>query len=142
MRANPPALALYPWQTRHELRYADMDANGHINNGCYGAIMESNRAQLMFGPELKVMPNATFVLARFEIDYLKEMRWPGEVIAASGVISAGGASFLLRQAIFQDGVCTAHALSTAVVMDTTSRRAVKMSDALRAGVGRWGMRER
>lgn len=96
MRAKPPALDTYPWQTRHDLRYVDADMNGHINNGLFGSLMETNRCTLFL--EMRKAQSAAAndtmltVIARFEIDYLKELNFPGPaVIAATGVERVGGA---------------------------------------------------
>jgi acyl-CoA thioester hydrolase len=146
MRAKPPALETYPWTTVHDLRYVDADMNGHINNGLFGSLMETNRS-LMFLEMRKAQTaedNARMltVIARFEIDYLKELNFPGPAVtAASGVEKIGGASFVLRQSLFSDGVCVALARSTIVMMGAESRRATPMTDALRAELGRWKVRD-
>lgn len=142
MRAKPPALETHPWRTTHDLRYADADMNGHINNGLFGSLMETNRSTLFLDMR-RAQAEAdrtrdTTVIARFEIDYLKELHFPGpEVIAASGVEKIGGASFVLRQCLYSDGACVAVARSTIVMMDVTTRRATPIADALRAELGRW-----
>lgn len=139
MRAIPPPLASYPWQTEHDLRFADMDTLGHINNGAYGSLMESSRCKMFASPGFALQDGASVVLVRFEIDYLKEMHWPGDVIAAAGIERVGGASFRLRQAIFQNGICTAAAISTGAMMDVVTRRATPIGDPLRQSLLRWAM---
>lgn len=139
MRANPSPLASYPWQTQHDLRFADMDTLGHINNGAYGSLMETNRCRLFTSPDFAKQEGAVVVLVRFEIDYLREMHWPGDVVVASGIERVGGASFRLRQAIFQDGSCRAIAIATGAMMDATTRRAAPIGDPLRASLLRWAM---
>lgn len=142
MRAKPPLLETYPWVTTHDLRYVDADMNGHVNNGLFGSLMETNRC-LMFMEMRKAQSDADnarmlTVIARFEIDYLKELNFPGpQVTAASGVEKVGGASFVLRQSLFSNGICAALARSTIVMMDAETRKATPITDALRAELGHW-----
>lgn len=139
MRTRPPALESYPWHTDHDLRFADMDTLGHINNGAYGSLMESSRCRLFTSPGFAEQPGASVVLVRFEIDYLKEMHWPGMAVVASGIERVGNASFQMRQAIFKDGICSAVALLTGAMMGNDSRRAVPIADPLRESLQRWAM---
>ena len=135
MRAPPRPLAAYRWRTEHEIRFLDIDMLGHVNNGAYGSYMESSRSALF--AELGMIGAMSVALVRIEMDYLKEMRWPGRVIATSAVEAVGNSSFRLRQAVFQGETCTAEALATLVQMDLTTRRATAISAAVRAGLEKW-----
>lgn len=144
MRAAPPPLSSYPWQSSHDLRFGDTDKIGHVNNGAFGSLMESNRSLLFSRIREESQSEAeraetTTVIARFEIDYLKELHWPGTVIAACGIERIGGASFVLRQALFSDGACAALARSTVVIMDRATRRARPVPDRMRAAFQRWSV---
>lgn len=139
MRTPPKPLSAYPWQSRHDLRFADLDPLGHINNGAYGSLMESNRAALFTSCGL--MRAVSVALVRIEMDFLKEMHWPGEAVAASGFEHVGRSSFRLRQGVFKDGVCTAQAVSTLCLLNLQTRRAEAISDALRADFARWALVE-
>ena len=54
--------------------------NGHINNGAIGAFCEAGRAEIMHAvagpPEARAVGMA---VARVEIDYLREIHYPGRV---------------------------------------------------------------
>lgn len=145
MRTRPPALESYPFQTAHDLRYADMDANSHVNNGAFGSLMETSRS-LMFTALRKAaqtpeeQTGTATVIARFEIDYLREMHWPGSVVATTGIEKVGGASFVLRQAVFVDGHCAGVARSTCLFLDSATRKAVPLTPRMRAEFERWMMR--
>lgn len=150
MRAKPPPLEAFAFRTTHELRYSDADMNGHINNGLFGSLMETNRALLfrMAADEAateEATPgtddNTMTVIARFEIDYLAELHFPGQVIAASGVEKIGGASFVVLQALFCEGRCVALGRSTIVILDRASRRATPIGDSLRAALENQAMRK-
>ncbi len=138
MRAPPKPLDAYPFVTEHDLRFADMDMLGHVNNSAYGSFMETSRTSLFSG--CTVPGHISIALVRFEIDYLKEMRWPGRALAPSGVEHVGGSSFRLRQAVFADGVARAEAVSTLCLLNLETRRAAPIDEALRAELARWMMR--
>jgi hypothetical protein len=53
------------------------------------------------------VPGVTFVMVRMEVDYMKELRWPGNLEVGTGVAEFGRTSFKAAQAIFHDGVCAA-----------------------------------
>ncbi|MCA0422875.1 MAG: acyl-CoA thioesterase [Proteobacteria bacterium] len=135
MRSPPIPLSAYPWQTEHEIRFADVDQLGHVNNGAYGSFMESSRSALM--REWGLPPAISIVIVRFEIDYLKEMNWPGHIIAPSGLEQVGRSSLRLRQAVFMDGTCRAEAIAILALFNLATRRAEPIPDDLRDGLARW-----
>ena len=125
-RGTPPTLAQFPWLTSHELRFADLDLLGHVNNGTYMTLMENSRASLLMHPDMAATGLSHFVLAHFEIDFLHELTWPGQVQAAAAITHIGRTSFRMRHAIFSGERCAAHAEAVLVVIDATSRRPVEL----------------
>ena len=130
MRAALLPADAYPWFTEHDLRFADLDPMGHANNAVFGSAMESSRTQMLL-PYARADAPVTVVLARFEIDYLHELHWPGRLRAGTAVESLGHKSMRLRQAIFTGDVCAAQAVAIVVTLDRATRRAVPLPDALR-----------
>ena len=65
------------------LRYSDEDSMGHINNVAYAAYFEAGRMGL-FNTLLAGLGDQrfNFVLANVTIDYVREMRFPGELKVA------------------------------------------------------------
>jgi acyl-CoA thioester hydrolase len=98
MREALPDLHQLPWVTEHDLRFADMDAIGHVNHGTSLSLIESSRTELLFSDEMSRAGDLQFVLARLEIDYRRELHWPGRVKSATGVERIGATSIGLRQA--------------------------------------------
>jgi len=131
MRIEPPKLEHLPWQTAHGLRFADLDPIQHVNNGAYTAIMEDNRARLFMNRTITAEQPALFSMARYEIDFVAELGWPNEVIAASGIETIGNSSIRLRQAIFAAGRCAAHAHVILVAIGSETRRPVAIGAELR-----------
>ena len=72
---------------RERVRYSDTDMQGHVNNLAYLAYAETGRSLLLStGPVAATLaasgggaPRAPFLLARVEVDFLGETRWPGAV---------------------------------------------------------------
>jgi acyl-CoA thioester hydrolase len=63
------------------------------------------------------------VLARLDINFLRELHWPGQVEIGTGVAEIGRSSFTFLQAIFHDGACAATGRATMVMIDMASRKA-------------------
>jgi acyl-CoA thioester hydrolase len=137
MKSEAYPFSSYPWQTSHDLRFADIDANGHINNGAFSAIMESSRSLMFFSDDIKDVAPYNFVLARFEIDFFSSLSFPGTVRAGVGVLRVGKTSLLLKQALFNPARCVAEAYSTIVATDPATGRPRELGDALRMQFRRW-----
>ena len=105
------------------IRFGDMDRQGHVNNAVYPTYFESGRVGVIYDPQdgLQV-EGCTTVLARLEIDFLKELRWPGTVEIGTGIAEIGRSSYIWSQAIFHEGECAARARSTMVLIDRATRR--------------------
>lgn len=131
-RPPKPALAEFPWVIPMELRFADTDKLGHVNNGAFGSLMESSRSMLLMREGLRPGADAYFVLARFEIDYFDELHWPGTIETALRIARIGTSSIVMTQALFRDGACAALAQSTIVLVDRAGRCATPVTDAMRA----------
>src|SRR5438874_1899835 len=67
-------------------------------------------------------PGTTSVLARLDINFLKELHWPGTVEIGTATAEIGRSSYTFMQAIFHDGVCAATARATMVLIDMETRR--------------------
>jgi acyl-CoA thioester hydrolase len=105
------------------IRYGDLDRQGHVNNAVYSSYLEAGRVAIIFDRDHGLQaPGATSVLARIEIDYLNELRWPGMVEIGTAVAAIGRSSYTFAQAVFHDGTCAATARATLVLIDTTTRR--------------------
>lgn len=140
MRERPPQPDQLPWHTDHDLRFSDIDRQGHISNGIFDRLMESSRVLLMDRVMAASGHRDTIVLGRVEIDFLGEMHWPGKVVAAVGVERLGSSSITLRQALFMEGTGKAACRSIVVSIDPDSRRPRPMSEELRAELAVWKLK--
>ncbi len=136
-----PVLADYPHRVHEICRYADLDPQGHVNNAVFATYFESGRVAMFREPDLGIgVPNATFVLVRQEIDFLKELRWPGNVEIGTALAELGRSSFTVMQTIFNGEVCAAAGRATLVMMDTQTRRARPLTDEAKAKLEPWKYR--
>lgn len=126
------AIADFPLRTRDKLRYGDTDRQGHINNAVFSTLLETGRVELIYDAQVPLAePGGAFVIARLEVDFRAEMHWPGEVEIGSRVAAIGRSSVRLEQALFQDGRCTASAVTVLVLMDDETRRSRPLSETTR-----------
>jgi acyl-CoA thioester hydrolase len=137
-----PVLADYPHRVTEIVRYGDLDPQGHVNQAVFATYFESGRVAMFRSPDLGIgVPGITFVLVRMEIDYIKELHWPGGIEIGTAIEKFGRSSFTAAQAVFRDGVCAAAGRATRVCIDLASRRSRPLPEELVAKLGQWTKRE-
>lgn len=119
-----PRIEDFPIRIADTIRFADMDRQGHVNNAVYPTYFETGRVPCIYDPDNGLqVEGCTTVLARIEIDFLKELRWPGSVEIGSAIAEIRRSSYIFAQAIFHEGACAARARSTMVLIDRATRKA-------------------
>jgi acyl-CoA thioester hydrolase len=137
-----PRIEDFPIRVADTIRFADMDRQGHVNNAVYPTYFETGRVGAIYDPlEGFQIEGCTTVLARIEIDFLKELRWPGTVEIGTAIAEIGRSSYVFAQAIFHEGACAARARSTMVLIDRATRNARPLPEGLVARLKKWQMRE-
>src|SRR5690349_20256263 len=92
-RKPEPQLGDFPHRVSDVIRYGDLDPQGHVNNAVFATYFESGRVAMFRNEDLGIgVDNATFVLVRQEIDFLRELRWPGEVVIGTALAGLGRTS--------------------------------------------------
>jgi YbgC/YbaW family acyl-CoA thioester hydrolase len=125
----------FPLRTFDKLRFGDTDQQGHVNNAVFATLLETGRVELLYGgPTVLSDPGCAFVIARLELDFVAEMKWPGRIDVGTRLHSIGRSSLKLEQALFQEGRLAAWSVSTVVQVDQTTRRAQALSEAALARV--------
>ena len=129
-----PKLADYPAHDYDKLRYSDMDTQGHVNNAVFTTLLETGRTSLLNHPTINAWNQSkyAYVIARLEVDYRAELRWPGLVHVGTGVKSIGKSSIVLAQALFMDDVCVVTAQSVMVQVGKISHRPEPLTEDTRA----------
>ncbi len=124
--------------TTHRLRFNDTDRLGHVNNAVFAVMLEQGRSELAVASGLPVESGGeALVIVRLELDFLREMAWPGEVVIETEVARLGTKSFQLRQRLVSGGGLCARATTVLVVMDRATRKAVPLTQGWRDALNRW-----
>lgn len=116
------------WSVEH-VRFADLDMLGHVNNVAFTVYAESGRAAFLREAGLWKAGSARHnVVARLEMDYRRELQYPGEVRLGLRVLKIGNSSFTVGQGFFSGETCAATAVATLVRFDAHTRRAVPLDE--------------
>ena len=133
-----PQLADFPHRVTDNIRFGDLDPQGHVNQAVYLTYFETGRVAMFRGPDLGIgVPGLTYVMVRMEVDYVKELHWPGSFEVGTGVAEFGRSSFKVSQAIFRDGVASAIGRATLVCMDIKTRKATPLPEAAIERLSKW-----
>jgi len=124
--------------TTHRLRFNDTDRLGHINNAVFAVMLEQGRSELAVEAALPIDSDAaSLVIVRLELDFKREMTWPGDVTIETELARLGTRSFTLQQRLVSGGELCAAATTVLVVMDRATRRALPLTEAWRTQLTRW-----
>src|SRR5262249_49288310 len=136
-----PNLADYPHRATDTIRYADLDPQGHVNNAVFATYFETGRVAMFRNPDLGIgVPDGTFVLVRAEIDFMRELRWPGTVEIGTALAEFGRTSFKVVQVIFHKEICAAAGRFTMVLFDRKENRPRPLTEEVMAKLGQWKYR--
>jgi acyl-CoA thioester hydrolase len=96
---------------------------GHVSNAVLAVCCQNARMDVLCDPErFPIPPQAQFLTARLELEFLGEMHWPGTIEVGTRVDRVGQSSVTMEQSLFQGHRHVAIARSTAVLVDTATRR--------------------
>jgi acyl-CoA thioester hydrolase len=124
-----PRLEDFPFRATDSIRLGDLDPQSHVNNAVYATYFETGRVYLIretFRSDTHSAKNIAVV--RLEIDYLRELHWPGPVDIGTRVARIGNTSLTLDHALFKNGECVATGRSIIVQLDPVTRKASRMPD--------------
>lgn len=135
-RRATPLLGAFPHHASDIIRLGDLDHQNHVNNAVYATYFETGRVMLMrdtFGG--LSFGTTNFVVARLELNYLRELHWPGTVTIGTGVEHIGRSSVVFAQAVFHSENCAAAGRTTMVLVDSRARRPARLPDDVLARLG-------
>ena len=136
-----PRLEDFPGRTHDVIRFGDLDPQGHVNNTVFATFFETGRVMLLHDPGNGLRPpGATSVLARLDVNFLRELHWPGEVEIGTGIAEIGRSSYTFAQAIFEGNQCAATARATMVMIDAATRKARPLPDDVLARLNKLRIR--
>lgn len=132
--ANPECFRHW---TTEKIRFQDIDRLDHVNNVALAAYAESGRVEFLesLAPDMLYQRGAPFwVIARLDIRFLAQSRFPGSVRIGTCVLRVGNSSVTLGQGMFVDDTCIASAESVVVLVDPESGRGHPLPDAVRTAL--------
>lgn len=122
-RRPAPRPGDFPHRTVVSIRFGDLDRQGHVNNAVFATFFESGRVVILYDETYGLSsPGATFVLAHLSIDFLGEIRWPGDVEIGTAIAAVGNSSLRVYQGLFVGGVCVATGDNTLVRVDRETHK--------------------
>jgi len=135
---STPRLEDFPYRLTDNVRFADLDANQHVNNAVYATYFETGRVTLMKDRSLGMMPDGlAWIMVRLEIHFRAELRWPGVIELGLGVSKLGRTSVTFDQVVFSQGRCVASARSITVLIDEATRKPTPLTPEIIANLQRW-----
>ena len=114
-----------------QLRFNDTDMFGHVNNAVYATWVEIARIAFMRG---LTPPSGDLILARIELDFLRQILFGQTVEVRTGVARIGRTSVTLDQQVTVDGEPAAQVGSVVVLYDYEAQGARPVSEAYRAAL--------
>ena len=127
--------SIYGFSTNEHLRFADVDANGHINNGSFIEMMENARVSYLRQIVRSGLPRFRLVIGRIEADFKRQMFYPGTATACARLIEAHQRKVVIGQALFDgEGQCTAVQKVIMVSLNEQTHKSTPFDPAVRAAL--------
>ena len=121
MKPTPDRLSLeaYPEVTELAARFSDVDMFRHLNNVAIGQFYEEVRFAMVarLREALPADRGGRVTVVNVDTAYLREARYPGLVTVGTGLAQRARRSFVLGQALFQNGACFSAADTTLVYVE-------------------------
>tara|TARA_B100000989_G_scaffold277652_1_gene238776 strand:+ start:886 stop:1335 length:450 start_codon:yes stop_codon:yes gene_type:complete len=122
--------------TRDVIRYADLDPVGHVNNNAYGLFIENARTDLFMEVEKEIKSDldssskCDWVLRKLDIDFLREIHYPGEVDVGIAITRIGTSSMVVNHGVFTNDYCAATAIGISVYFDLETRSSTPIPEKI------------
>ena len=130
---------VFPLRTIDKIRYADTDRQGHVNNAVFGTFLETGRVEILYDDSLGIRSeNASFVIANLNINFRREIVWPGEVEILTGIKKVGNSSIKIYQEIHQNQKVCADAETT--IVQVKEGQSEKLSDLAKVKLETWRLK--
>ncbi len=113
----------FPSRTYDKLRYGDTDRQGHVNNAVFASFLETGRVELLYHSERPLLPDgASFVIVSLQLNFIREITWPGKIDIGTGITQIGNSSIKIYQQLFQNEQLVADAETVIVQVDGATGR--------------------
>lgn len=113
-------------------RFGELDGLGHINNTVMPGWFELARNPLfsIFNPEQNIK-NWNLILARYEIDFVSQLYYSGEVEIRTWIERIGNSSLEVVQEAYQQGRVGARGKTVLIHYDFKDQKATRIPDPIR-----------
>ncbi len=129
---------IYGFATEEHLRFADVDANRHVNNGAFLQLMENARVSYMRAIVRSGLPRFRVVVGRFEVDFRRQMFYPGRATACARLVEVQERKCVIGHALFDgEDQCIATLRAIMVSLNEETHRSVPFDPAVRAALERY-----
>ena len=126
---------IYGFATEEHLRFADVDANGHVNNGAFLQLLENARVSYMRQIVRSGLPRFRVVVGRLEIDFKRQMFHPGRATACARLLEVHERKCVIGHGLFDgDANCTAVLKAIMVSLNEETHRSMAFDPAVRAAL--------
>ena len=138
---KPPAWrrerAPYPHAFAIQMRYADEDRLGHVNNIAIAGYYDEARSRFSRQVFDAVPPGeiSRIVTADVRVTYLAEVFYADTVEVRSGILRIGTASYEIAQALFQKGACVG--VCTTTFVQASAQGSSPLSPGLKVALEAW-----
>ena len=123
----------FPFVHRDVVRFADVDAMGHVNNAVFLTWMEAARTHFMLEQGLAERVDALgMILARAEVDFRSPVRFGEDVEVGVRPSRLGTKSFALEYEVRADGRLAAEGSSVLVAFDYAANEPIAVPEPWRA----------
>lgn len=138
MKIEIPEKKKLVYEMRIPIRWGDMDAMGHLNNGSYFRYMETARIDWMHAIGVEPDPAGQgMVIVNAFCNFMRQIEYPGDVITRTYVSDPGRTTFetwcTMARADAPDTLCAAGG-ATMIWVDFPQQKAADLPDWLRKKV--------
>jgi acyl-CoA thioester hydrolase len=131
VKGAAPQRSEFAWWSQEKLRNADTDQFVHVNHAVLCTFFEAGRLQLFSGEARSLMDGASLAVVHLELDFLREVHFPGTIDIGTRVVSFGTTSIRFSQALFAGDECAATARAVCVLLHPATHRAHPVPIVLR-----------
>ena len=128
---------IYGFATEENLRFADLDVNGHINNGAFLQLLETARVSYLRGIVRAGLPHFRMVVGRLEVDFKRQMFYPGRATACARLLAVHDRKGVIGHGLFDgEGHCTAILKAIMVSLNEETHRSMPFEPVVREALER------
>ncbi len=128
---------IYGFATEENLRFADLDVNGHINNGAFLQLLETARVSYLRSIVRSGLPRFRMVVGRLEVDFKRQMFYPGRATACARLLEVHERKCVIGHGLFDgEGHCTAVLKAIMVSLNEETHRSMPFEPVVREALER------